>query len=73
MGKERLTFWGILVEGIKKFAGTIIGAFLVACFLLFFPDCRPVVKTNVGETALIWAAREGKTETANLLRRYGAK
>ena len=47
MEKEKLTFWGILVEGIKKFAGEIIGAFLLACFLMAFPGFRSLVKDYV--------------------------
>jgi len=40
MEKEKLTFWEILFEGIKKFAGEIIGALLLAVFLYCFPNLR---------------------------------
>ena len=40
MMKEKLTFWGIIAEGIRKFAGTIIGVLMVAVFLYFFPHLR---------------------------------
>lgn len=38
--KEKLTFRGLLIEGIKKFAGEIIGVLLIACFLWAFPGFR---------------------------------
>ena len=40
MEKEKLTFWGLLIEGIKKFAGEIIGVLMLAVFLYFFPNLR---------------------------------
>ncbi|MBQ9434355.1 MAG: ankyrin repeat domain-containing protein [Synergistaceae bacterium] len=40
MGKKHLTFLEILLEGIKKFAGGIIGGLLMALFLWFFPNLR---------------------------------
>ena len=35
--------WEILFEGIKKFAGEIIGTFLLAVFLLCFPSFRALL------------------------------
>lgn len=40
MEKEKLTFWGLLIEGIKKFAGEIIGVLMLAVFLYCFPNLR---------------------------------
>ena len=40
MEREKLTFWGILIEGIKKFAGEIVGVLMLALFLYFFPNLR---------------------------------
>ena len=47
MEKEKLTLWELLIKGIKKFAGEIIGAFLLACFLMAFPGFRSLVKDYV--------------------------
>ena len=40
MEKEKLTLWGLLIEGIKKFAGEIIGVLMLAVFLYCFPSLR---------------------------------
>ena len=40
MEREKLTFWGLLIEGIKKFAGEIIGVLMLAVFLYCFPNLR---------------------------------
>ncbi|MBQ7665698.1 MAG: hypothetical protein IJS42_03185, partial [Synergistaceae bacterium] len=38
--KEKLTLREIIIAGIKKFAGEIIGVVLLACFLWAFPSFR---------------------------------
>ena len=38
--KEKLTLREIIIAGIKKFAGEIIGVVLLACFLWVFPSFR---------------------------------
>ena len=38
--KEKLTLREIIIEGLKKFAGEIIGVVLLACFLWAFPSFR---------------------------------
>ena len=38
--KEKLTFREILIEGVKKFAGEIIGVAMIAGFLWAFPSFR---------------------------------
>lgn len=43
MDRANLTFWEIIIEGLKKFAGEIIGGFLLAVFLLFFPELRSLI------------------------------
>ncbi len=40
MGKKHLTFWEILLEGIKRFAGGILAALMMAVLLWFFPNLR---------------------------------
>ncbi len=40
MDKPKLTLREIIFEGIKKFAGEIIGVVLLACFLWFFPSLK---------------------------------
>ena len=40
MDKPKLTFREIIFEGIKKFAGEIIGVVLIACVLWFFPSLK---------------------------------
>ena len=40
MEKPKLTFWEIVFEGIKKFAGELIGVVLIASFLWFFPSLK---------------------------------
>lgn len=40
MDKPKLTLREIIFEGIKKFAGEIIGVVLIACFLWFFPSLK---------------------------------
>ncbi|MBQ7170379.1 MAG: ankyrin repeat domain-containing protein [Synergistaceae bacterium] len=47
MERERLTFWEILFEGLKKFAGEIIGALLLAVFLYCFPGLRSLITDYV--------------------------
>lgn len=47
MEKEKLTFWGIIIEGLKKFAGEIIGALLLALFLYCFPGLRSLITDYV--------------------------
>ena len=46
MGKKkgRLTMREIIFEGIKKFAGEIIGILLLAGFIWMFPTVKPIVK-----------------------------
>ena len=46
MGKEKggLTMREILFEGIKKFAGEIIGILLLAGFIWMFPTVKPIFK-----------------------------
>ena len=72
--KEKLTFWGIIIEGIKKFAGEIIGTFLLAFFLLCFPSFRallfdyrlPIEHENIhqqGEEPKTVEVPEAKPET----------
>ena len=40
MDKPKLTLREIIFEGIKKFAGEIIGVVLLTCFLWFFPSLK---------------------------------
>lgn len=47
MEKEKLTFWEIIFEGLKKFAGEIIGALLLAVLLYCFPNLRSLITDYV--------------------------
>lgn len=47
MEREKLTFWEIVFEGLKKFAGEIIGALLLAVFLYCFPGLRSLITDYV--------------------------
>lgn len=47
MDRANLTFWEIIIEGLKKFAGEIIGALLLALFLYCFPGLRSLITDYV--------------------------
>ena len=44
--KEKLTLRELIFEGIKKFAGEIIGVVMLACFLWCFPSFRSLFKEH---------------------------
>ena len=47
MDKPKLTLREIIFEGIKKFAGEIIGVVLFACFLWFFPSLKSLFTEHI--------------------------
>lgn len=63
--KEKLTLRGIIIAGIKKFAGEIIGVVLLACFLWAFPGFRSLFREHTFPTQ-----NEEQTEIQRELERH---